>query len=392
MGYYRISKMVNPEVKITTPEELYAATLAEFERKKQEILIANQTSTSPLPFWKKLFRTKDLQKSIGLEEQLLELEKEFFSQLYSNRKLLVCHLKANPNRKEEIITSYLQSPELLKDTNTLGRFFSFWLLEFFQKVDTGTIKNLYQFIKNSKQKFLPREIHEARRKIFEPIFTLLNGREKEAFKNINELGIFGVGQKLAELLIETNQPLPNSLKEEYQNYVNQLIRIEGGITPLGPAEPEPKKPKTKKPKEKVAKIFIPPTTEVKTQPPPPPETLSFSFWIILGPKSEPIKIESLEELAKVMKKIKGLGPITPQDIWRRLKEISSTAQNPHLILQRYGERVAGGKFEGWYESRIGKQWLIIFNITDQKIIFRVGPHEDVYATRRRKPPDRARSL
>ena len=375
-----------------SPEQRYAAIVSEFERKRQEILTATQNSTSILPFWKKLFRTKGPEKPTCPEEQFLALEKEFFSQLHSDRRLVVCHLKASLNRQEEIITGYLQSPELLKDTNTLGQFFTFWLLEFFQKADTGATESLYQFIKNPRQKSLPWELYHARKEIFGPIFTLLNGGEKEVFKNINELGVFGVGQKLAELLIETNQPFPNSFKEEYQKYVNQLIKIEGGIIPLSPAELEPKKPKTKKPKEKTVRVFPPSAPETKTQTPPPLEIPPFSFWIILGPKSEPTKIEKLEELAKAMKKIKGLGPITPQDIWQRLKEISSTALDSHLILQRYRERVAGGKFKGWYENRIGKQWLIIFTIDEQKIIFRVGSHEDIYATRRRKPPDRARSL
>jgi len=383
--------MVNPETKIVpiSSQEAYKAIIAQFEKRKQEILASTQRPTSASLFLEKLFKTKN---SPSMEEQLTQLETEFRNQIFSQRQMVVCHLKANPENQEKIIAEYLQSPELLKDIKTLGQFFSFWLLEFFQKANTGPIENLYQFIKNSGQKSLPWELHQARREIFEPISALLNGKEKEVFKNINELNIFGVGQKLAELLTKTNQPFPNGLKKEYQKYVNQLIRIESGIIPVSPAEPEPKKPKPKKPKEKAAPTFISPPLETKIQTPPCEKIPSFSFWIILGPKSEPIKIESLEELTSYVKKIKGLGPISPEDIWQRLLEISLTAQDIDLFTKRYKERVAGGKFKGWYECRIGKQWLTIFKLEEQKIIFRVGSHEDVYATKRRKPPDRARSL
>jgi len=332
--------MTSREIKAgpVSPAEIYFATVAEFEKRKQEILAAAQAPPPAPSLWEKLFRPKK-PTAPSAEEQLAALEAEFSSWLHSNRQMVVCHLKANQDRQEEIITGYLQSPKLLKDSDALGQFFAFWLLEFFQKADTGPIENIYQFIKKSAKNPLPPELHQARREIFEPLFTLLNGREKEIFEKVKQLGLFGVGQQLSKSLIETNKSLPNGLKKEYQKYVDQLLRIEAGIVSVGPAEPEPKKPRPKR--RTAGRLSQPPETEPQSEPPFPPET-SFSFWIVLGPNKEPTGIRSLEELAKVMKKIKRLGPVTPEAVWQILQEVAK--MDPFQRMERYGERVAGGPF------------------------------------------------
>lgn len=303
--------------------------------------------------------------------------------------MVVCHLRAHPERQEEIIAGYLQSPEVLKDTVTLGEFFAFWLREFFQKANTGPVEELGRFIKNSAQKSLPPELHRARREIFEPLFASLSSKEREIFEKVKEIGLFGTGQNLAQALLEQNQPLSESLKTEYQKFVSQLVKIEAGIIPVGPAEPEPKT--TKRPKNKSRPSQpSPPTLQPETSPPSTAEN-NYSFFIVLGPNTEPILVENQQVLERLMKKIKGLpDAIATKEIWQRLNELSK--MSPDQIFKRYRERVAGGPFEGWYKIPLGRKWWILFSLQNNEIFFRVGSHETVYATRRRKPRDRARSL
>lgn len=167
-----------------------------------------------------------------------------------------------------------------------------------------------------------------------------------------------------------------------------------GIISVGPAEPEPKKPKNKAKGNKKPPSPGQPKTKEENSPqlenPPSVEVSAYSFWIVLGPNKNPIKIESSEELAKAMEKIKGLGPVTAEDVWKTLQEIISTS--PLQRMERYGERVAGGTFKGWWKANLGGRYRLIFWIENNRLYFRVGPEETVYATRRRKPHDRARSL
>jgi len=376
------------------PEQRYAAIVSEFEKRRQKIL--NPPVSVSLSPWRRLFGAKTKQKTApSPEEQVAQLEAEFKSQIFSDRSLVVCHLRANPDKQEAIIADYLQSSELLsQDANTLGQFFAFWLLEFCQKADTGPIENLFNFIQTSASRLLPPELHQARREIFEPLFGILGGNEKEILQNIKEDGIFGVSQKLAEALIETSQPLPNGLKKAYQKYVEQLIRIEAGIISVGPSEPEIKEPKNRAERNKKSSPAKPKINNKKVC--PQPETRSsveipvYSFWIVLGPNKDPIQIKNPEELKEIMGKIKNLGPVTAEDVWKSLQEITSTP--PPQIPSRYRERVAGGPFKGWWKENLGGKYRLIFFIKDGELHFRVGPDETVYATRRRKPRDRARSL
>ena len=375
------------------PEQRYATIVSEFERERREILNPPQVSVSLSP-WRRLFGARTQQKTVpSLEEQLAQLEVDFKRQIFSDRSLVVRHLRANPDRQEAIIADYLQSSELLQDANTLGQFFAFWLLEFFQKADTGPIENLFNFIQTSASRLLPPELHQARSEIFEPLFAILSGKEKEIFKNIKEAGIFDIGQNLAKALIETNQPLPEKFKEAYKRYVDQLVKIEAGIISIGPAEPEPKKPKNRAERNKKSSPAKPKSNEKvcpQTETPNLVEIPVYSFWIVLGPNKNPIQIKNPEELKEIMRKIKNLGPVTAEDVWKSLQEITSTP--PPQIPSRYRERVAGGPFKGWWKKNLGGKYRLIFSIKDGGLHFRVGPDETVYATSRRKPPDRARSL
>jgi len=378
--------MVRVESGITIlSEQHYAAILAELERKRQEILNPSQASDS-LPLWKKFFRTKPKEKiALSSKEQLAQLEAEFKSKIFSNRQLVVFHLKANPNKQEEIIADYLQSPELLKDTNTLGQFLTFWLLEFFQKANTGPIDKLLNFIKNSAPRLLPSELHQARSEIFEPLFKILSGKEREIFKNINEqANISDVSQKLAEALIEINQPLPDNFKKAYQKYVDTLIKIEAGIISVGPAEPEPKK--LKKTKKVRSPVNSPPPSCPQNEP-KEVNQISSSFYMVVGSKK--LLIENLEQLKETIRKekINDLGSVSPELIWKNLLKIASTP--PPLLSLRYRKRVKKGPTKGWLVKGLGRKCRLVFNKTKtNKLLFKVGDHETVYGDNlRRKPKD-----
>lgn len=327
------------------------------------------------------------------EKQLASLEAEFQSRLHSNRQMVVCHLRANPGREEEIIAGYLQSPQLLKDADTFGEFLSFWLQEFFQRVDTGPIENLLGYIKTAEPTVLPKDLQKAKKEIFDPLFKLLNGKEEKIFKEVRNLGLFSTSQKIAEAAIISEKPLPPSLAKKYQTYVSQLVKLEAGIIKFEPAVPEPKKP-AKAQKAASPATLPPPPAESKSQieAPSPPE-VQHSYFIVLGQNPEkfiPVPDQpTLEDLIK-KRKIKRIGSFTANDIWEPLVGLS---QMTHIqIMERYGEQVAGGPFKGWYKITLGRQWLILFQIQDKEILFRVGPHEDVYATHRRKPKDSSRRL
>lgn len=373
--------------------ERYTETITEFERRRQEG--ANPESQIPVPpkntLWKRLFGGRSptfVPISPSPEEQLAALEARFSSWLYSDRQMVVCHLKAtNPERQEGIITGYLQSPELLKDAQTIGEFFSFWFLEFFQRVDTGPIENLPSFIKTKNSASLPHELQKAKKEIFDPLFKLLNGKEEEIFSKVRSFGVAGVARLLGEEVINSERQLPDSLKSQYKNYVGQLVKLEVGIIPLKPAETRVE-PSQKTSPRSTSRLLTVPQPEFS---PSPEEHMEYSYSIVLGSNTEPIPVKNSEELQERMKKIRGLSQeITAEMVWKHLIQLSK--MTPIQIGERYNERVAGGPFEGWHEIRMGRKWLIIFSIKDSNVSFRVGPHENVYATGRRKPKDRARSL
>ena len=118
------------------------------------------------------FSEKQPPPSISSEEHLAQLEAEFEEEIFSRRPLVVCYLKTSPGKQEEIINNYLQFPELLKDTNNLGQFLAFWLLEFFQKADTGPVEKLLNFIKTSALRPLPSELHRGQEVKFLSLFLL----------------------------------------------------------------------------------------------------------------------------------------------------------------------------------------------------------------------------
>lgn len=309
---------------------------------------------------------------------------EFPSLLYSDRQMVVCHLKANPEKQEEIIAGYLQSPELLEDPDTFGEFLSFWLQEFFQRVDTGPIENLLAYIKTADADAFPRELQRAKKVIFEPFFKLTNGKEEEIFSKVRILELSGVARLLGKVAISSEKQLPTSLKNQYLEYVDQLVRLEARI-----AVPKPVETKITPPKR--TSSHIPPlATLLSPESFLPPET-EYSYFIVLGPNTKPTQIENPEQLSELMRKIKGLPQeITSEVVWQHLVQLLEIS--PIDIMEKYKERVAGGPFKSWRKIALGRKWLIIFQIQNSEILFRVGPHEDVYATGRRKPRDRARSL
>jgi len=362
-----------------------------------EIYQASQEPTSGLlkTLWEKLFRLGKIPPkpvTLSPEIPLPHLETGFNSQLFSDRKMVVCYLRANPGREEEIITDYVGSAELLHDANTFGQFLGYWFSEYFQQVSSGPIENLLNHIKTAEPNSLPPDLQKARKDIFGPLLKLLNSQEEELFrKKVKRFGFWKTCQDLAQAILNSGKSFPSSLLREYQNYTAQLVKLEAGIIEPIPSVPEPKPAKNQ-----VQKLSPPPAIPVNLTFPPensPPAEIPYSFSAVLGQdpeKSTPVPdLKTLEELIRT-RRIKGLGPVSAENIWKHLSGFSR--MTPTQIKERYGETVAGGTFKGWHKIPLGRKWWILFEIENNQVSFRVGPHEGVYATRRRKPPDRARSL
>lgn len=273
---------------------------------------------------------------------------EFSSLLYSDRQMVVYHLKANPKKQEEIITGYLQSPELLEDPDTFGEFLSFWLQEFFQRVDTGPIENLLGFIKTSEPNNLPRDLQQAKKEIFDPLFKLTNGKEEEIFSKVRTLGLSGVACLLGKVAVSSKKQLPASLKNQYLEYIDQLVRLEAGI-----ATPKSVETKVTPPKRTSSHTH----RSLATLPSPessPPHEIEYSYFIILGPNTKPTQIENPEQLSELMRKIKGLPQeITSEVVWQHLVQLLEIS--PIDIMERYKERVAGGPFKSWRKIALGRK-------------------------------------
>ncbi|MGB9637337.1 MAG: hypothetical protein ACPLY7_00885, partial [Microgenomates group bacterium] len=244
----------------------------------------------------------------------------------------------------------------------------------------------------AESKSLPRDLQKAQKHIFNPLLKFLNNQGKELFQKVKENGLQKTCRILAETILNSPQPLPSSLLQEYQNYVAQLVKLEAGII-----KPEPNLSEQKPTKIEPAKVSLPTAAiSIKSTFPseaPPPTEILYSFSVVLGKDPEKsIPVPDLDTLKKLIerRKIKGLGPVRAEDIWNHLKGFSQ--MTPIQIRERYGERVAGGPFEGWYKIPLGGKCRIIFEIKNNQVFFRVGSHEDIYATSRRHPPDRARRL
>ncbi|MGB9637216.1 MAG: hypothetical protein ACPLY7_00250, partial [Microgenomates group bacterium] len=151
--------MTNKETQnITNPVyERYKAKISEFTKEKEEISTASQVQIMPesrRSLWKKIFNReeKEAPKLVNSSpaERLADLETKFNSWIFSDRKMVVCHLRANPDNENKIIINYLQSAELLHDPNTFGQFLEYWFLEYFQQVNSGPIENLLTHIETAE--------------------------------------------------------------------------------------------------------------------------------------------------------------------------------------------------------------------------------------------------
>jgi len=293
---------------------------------------------------------------------------------------------------------------------------------------------------------LPRELQSAKKRIFNPFFRLCEESLLDSLKeDLKTLGFSFACQKLAKRVIKENFPFTNSLKEGYLNFVEDLVKLEAGFVqekiiiaglktpPYQSGDESPRiytSPERKRGRFSPAHInlsseryerklrtlspekFIRPEKSKSMGVPQGRSSLpslpaskdgekqkeenihplsAHSFFIVLGPKSPPVKIENLEQLRQVMRKIKSCGPMTPEIVWRSL--LGLREMTPLEVIERYAEQVTGGPFEGWHKILKGNKWMILFEIRDQKIMFRVGSHKDVYAIKkRREPPDKSRRL
>lgn len=312
-------------------------------------------------------------------------------QIYSDHQLLVGRLVANkskPAMQEQILSDYLSSTELLNDTGAFGQFLSHWLLEFFQQVDTGDLENLFVFISESDSSTLPRDLQKAQRDIFEPIFKLSKLRPKE----VKVTNIFQAGLALSLDIESRNQPLPNSVIREYQEYVEDLTRLEAGMA----SKKREQNTLTGNTQTKRHHKYHPPTTDS------PPETISsieeslpdFSFWLITSKGAPPVPIENLEALKQKTAKVLSGCKFGPKEVWEILNRI---AQKPPLERTLRSPRVAFGTYQRWTKIKLGKTGLmrLIFSVDKEdpdrkRILFKIGPHDTIYETRLGK--DNTRSL
>lgn len=379
--------MVNKEIQrtVSLPAERYQTKIAEFGGEKGEILAVSRMQTpsaSDKTLWMKLFNRGSFTPqpvTISSEMQLANLETKFNSWLFSDRKMVVCHLQANPGCQEKIITAYLHSKELLHDSNTLGQFLWYWFLEYYQQVNSEPIENLLNHIKTIEPDSLPLDLQKAKKDIFDPLLKLLNSRGEEFYRKVKVVGFWGICQNLAEAILTSEKSLPLSFLQEYQNYTAQLLKLEAGIIKPKPNLPEPKPVKTQAQKRlPPAAMSVKPIFPLET---PPSAEIPYSFSVVLGQdpeKSTPVPdLDTFKKLIE-RRKIKGLGPVTAENIWNHLSGFSQMTSIQ--IRERYGERVAGGPFKGWYKIPLGGKCRIIFEIENNQVFFRVGSHETIYAT------------
>jgi len=322
-------------------------------------------------------------RPLSVEEETKKLEDNFKHQVYSNRKLLVCHLKANLNRQEQIITDYLGSPELLSDRETFGQLLGYWLLEFFQQTNTGELNNLLRFIRIADPAALPRDLQRSKKEVFDPIFKLL-GTEFEALEKTRYQSIFQIGREIAD----TIETIPNSAIQEYHQYVKSLVGLETGSaneTPeKSPHEILGKRNHLQTATRAIAEEILPEEQSRK---------LFYSFLYVSSSSSSPISISDFEEFKACAEKIKGFGNVPPEDVWSKLQKL--TTMTPREISIHYRDKVSGGPFKGWTQIHIGSTLMrIIFSVDSEKdtITFKIGQRGTIYETVHRTGRDKSRSL
>lgn len=331
-------------------------------------------------------------------QELSQAEERSFSWLHSDRYRVVVHLHQHSEQNQSIIARYLESQELLQDSKTLGDFLTFAFLEFFQQQDSGILQALPYSIQTAKPEGLPRNLQSLKKEVFDPLFRLLRGQEETIFQQVGNQGLFACCERLAQTVIEVSaeakRPLPPSLIKEYQRYVSQLVQVEAGITKppqLVQEKEKNKKPAAGKSKKPSPKSAVPPESSSTPKTAENEANFRRQLFICLGLNSEPVPVASCKELAGAMKSIPHLGPVTPEIVWQQISQIATLP--PLEIVTTHRELVQGGPFKNWHEKRFGEQWLMIFTIEKDRMLFRIGnSHDNIFGTKRRKPKDSARSL
>lgn len=326
------------------------------------------------------------------QEKIAQLESNFKHQLYSDRKLLICHLvtnKANPSEQEKIIGEYLDSPELINDAKTFGQFLSFWLLEFFQQVDTDNLGNLLNFIQTSDLSSLPRDLQRAKKDVFDPIFKLLNSDTPNLAKRSRKRGISEIGFEMANTIINKEAVIPTPTLNEYRKYVETVVCLEADIK---------SKVQEQSLNVKISKRHhtLPTGNTIKTEEVPRPKEQDSPFchlYLVTG-ENFPTPITCPEDFESQIANQKiHFGNVPFENVWAKLFKL--TQMTPLEISVHYHDKVSGGNYYNWTQIHIGSTLMrIIFKVEPKhkRILFKIGHRETIYETKRRRGKDKSRSL
>lgn len=302
-------------------------------------------------------------------------------QIYSDRRLLVGYLVANQSDsalQEQILSDYLNSPELSHDSKLFGQFVSFCLFTF-----NPNPSSAIKIIQEAEPLSLDRDKQRIQTRVLRKLFNKIKPPTQES-ASFEE-----AGQQIAQQFMQNNHQLPQSVLNEYQRYVGDLTRQETGM--------DNKKCEQKPPVEIPAKR--------RHQPHPPPtnsqETAStteetrppFSLWLVASKNTPPVLVDSLEifeqETAKQTNFVSCR--VSREDVWAVLNKIAQ--MSPLDITQQYRALVDFGPYKNWTKLHFGNTRLrIIFSVVsgENRILFCVGHHDTIYETRPGR--DRSRSL
>jgi len=309
-----------------------------------------------------------------LPKEVTELRPDVH-QIYSDHQLLVSHLIANPKKAQAILQEYLDSPEFSHDSQLFGQFISACLFKF-----NPNPSEAIRIAKEAEPLSLDRGLQRIQTRVLRKLLKTINPTQESA-------SLPEVGQEIAQQFMQNNHQLPQPVLNEYQRYIREKTLSQLGLNNTLTAKNLDKEKKRQK------SLSFPPNSQIPQE---SGEENQFHYRIcyLASANTDPIPVPNGEKFGRLFKS-RGLNNLTAEEIFARIQRLEG--RHPTDIHQQYSARVAGGPFAGWHEILVGKTGRILFKIETlpegkHQITFCAGSHEVVYATKRRKPPDRSRSL
>jgi len=308
-----------------------------------------------------------------LPKEVTELRPDVH-QIYSDHQLLVSHLIANPKKAQAILQEYLDSPEFSHDSQLFGQFISACLFKF-----NPNPSEAIRIAKEAEPLSLDRGLQRIQTRVLRKLLKTINPTQESA-------SLPEVGQEIARQFMQNNHQLPQSVLNEYRIYIREKTLSQLGLNNTLTAENLDKGKKRQKSPSSPPNSQIPQESGEENQ-------FHYRICYLASANTDPIPVPNGEKFGRLFKS-RGLN-LSAEEIFARIQRLEG--RRPTDIHQQYSIRVAGGPFAGWHEILVGKTGRILFKIetlSDGKyqITFCAGSHEVVYATKRRKPPDRSRSL